>query len=104
MENTHVYKGHSAFKTSCKICDKQMDDEIHTRNGGIICDNEDGPCTCGAWHRSSVSERDIMIAKFTISRWASGNEIREPDHKEMLENWLNTEFKDFILNKNGEQK
>lgn len=26
------------------------------RNGGVICDNDDGPCACGAWHKPTDFE------------------------------------------------
>ena len=27
---------------------------IPRRNGGTECDNPEGPCACGAWHRNGV--------------------------------------------------
>ncbi len=34
----------------CIDCGLPAEDYHHFRNGGQICDNPDGPCSCGAWH------------------------------------------------------
>lgn len=39
------------------------------------------------------------IIRFTIKEWASHNEKAQPDHEQLIENWLKEDCKDWI-NKN----
>ena len=47
----HFYEGNVDANTPCPKCGKEASDPIHLRNGGVICDNPNGPCACGAWHK-----------------------------------------------------
>ena len=54
----HFYDGTTGYSIKCRTCDKEPGDYIHFRNGGTICDNPDGPCSCGSWHKP-IDLKDI---------------------------------------------
>jgi len=47
----HFYNGNGNQTMKCQDCGKEADDFIHYRNGGVVCDNPDGACSCGATHK-----------------------------------------------------
>ncbi len=53
-QTSHYYNGSGDFKTKCLECDKSAKAGNHLRNGNIICDNPQGPCSCGAWHKKEL--------------------------------------------------
>lgn len=46
----HLYDGDGNYTLPCS-CGEEAFHSIHKRNGGVICDNNNGPCACGAWHK-----------------------------------------------------
>ena len=46
----HWFSGSENGK--CLSCNLSPHRGNHFRNGGVVCDNPDGPCACGAWHHN----------------------------------------------------
>jgi len=46
----------------CSICKEPMEHRNHLSNGGVICDVENGPCRCHAFHSSE--ERTMREAHY----------------------------------------
>ncbi len=44
----HWFSGPEQGK--CSLCSLSAHRGKHFTNGGVVCDNPDGPCACGAWH------------------------------------------------------
>lgn len=53
-DKPHFYHGNDLMNINCIECGKEAQDHIHYRNAGIICDNPNGPCGCGSWHKSKT--------------------------------------------------
>lgn len=37
------------------------------------------------------------LLRYTIKQWSSLNEQREPDHEELIKNWLDGDCKEWII-------